>query len=245
MADELKLFRQSSLGLAYVINESIQVYHPTLGEICDFGEQEYYGMATGLTCNPSAYKVALYDMGLDYTTLGDFDFFIMMSQSLTQEMTAPLLGDLDLSKLVPGKNSETDEIVLCAEVGGEPKVIIDRALYVQLTDYLRKMHGFEKNVDKPADEYTKKYLIDRERKRLARQKKIPYKSMLKPLISSMVNQPGFKYDYQTVWDLPITVFNDSVNRIQKFLHYAQTMAGAYAGTVDLKQVNKEELNWLS
>lgn len=245
MNDELKLFRQSSIGMEYVINENIKVRHPTLGEICDFGEPEYYGMTTALTANPTAYKVALHDMGLDYTTLGDFDFFIMMSQNLSQEMTAPLLGELDLSKLVPGKNDETDEIVLCAEVGGEPKVIIDRALFVQLTDYLRKMHGFEKKVDKPADEYTKQYLIDRERKRLARQKRTPYKSMLKPLISSMVNQAGFKYNYQTVWDLPIPVFNDSVHRIQKFFHYTQTMGGVYAGTIDMKQINKEELNWLS
>ena len=245
MYDELKLFRQSSLGMDYIINENIRVRHPTMGEICEFGEQEYYGMATGLTCNPSAYKVALWDMGIDYTTLNDFDFFIMMSQSLPKEMTAPLLSDLDLSQLILGKNEETDEIVLCANINGEPKIIIDKAIYHLLTDYLRKIHGFEKKVEIPADEYTKKYLIERERKRIARQKKTPFKSMLRPLISSMVNQPGFKYNYQTVWDLPITVFNDSVNRIQKFLHYAQTMAGVYAGTVDLKQVNKEELNWLN
>jgi len=244
MFDELKLFRQSSLGTDYIITDNIKVRHPTLGDICEFGEQEYYGMVTGLTCNPSAYKVALWDMGIDYTTLSDFDFFAMMSQSLTHEMTAPLLGDLDLSKLILGKNNETDEIVLCTDVNGEPQVIIDRAIYFQLSEYLRKIHGFEKVVEIPADEHTKKYLIDRERKRIARQKKKPYKSMLKPLISSMVNQPGFKYDYSTVWDLPIPIFNDSVNRVQRFLHYAQTMAGAYAGTVDLKQVNKEELNWL-
>ena len=244
MVDELRLFRDTALGLDYVINDNIKIHHPTLAEICDFGEQEYYGMATALTCNPSAYKVALYDIGIDFSTLSDFDFFITMSQSLPQEMTRLLLGELDLSKLVPCKNEETDETVLCTVVEGEPKVIIDRALYTLLADYLRKIHGFEKKVDKPADEYTKKYLIERERKRLKRQKNRPFKSMLKPLISGMVNQPGFKYDYTTVWDLPITVFNDSVARVQKFLHYAQTMAGAYAGTVDLKQVNKKELNWL-
>ena len=244
MVDELRLFRNTALGLDYVINDNIKVHNPTLGEICDFGEQDYYGMATALTCNPSAYKVALFDMGIDFSTLDDFSFFVMMSQSLSQEMTRLLLGDLDLSKLIPGKNEETNEMVLCASVEGKPQVIIDRALYTQLSDYLRKIHGFEKKVDKPADEYTKKYLIDRERKRLKRQKNKPFKSMLRPLISSMVNQPGFKYDYTTVWDLPITVFNDSVARVQKYLHYAQTMAGAYAGTVDLKQVNKKELNWL-
>ena len=202
-------------------------------------------MATALTCNPSAYKVALFDMGIDFDNLGDFDFFTMMSQSLPKESTLPLLGDLDLSVLKPGRNNQTDEVVLCAEVDGQPEVIIDRALYTQLADYLRKIHGFEKKVDKPADHHTKMYLIERERKRIARHKKDKPKSMLKPLISSMVNQAGFKYDYQTVWDLPISVFNDSVTRIQKFLHYAQTMAGAYAGTIDLKQVNTEELNWLN
>ena len=244
MIDELKLFRQSSLGMEYALNENIKVRHPTLGEICDFGEADYYSMATALTCTPSAYKVALHDMGLDYTTLTDFDFFIMMSQSLSQDQTALLLGGLDLSKLTPAKNNETGETVLCDVSDDEARVVIDRAIYVHLADYLRKMHGFEKKVEKPADEFTKKYLIDRERKRIARQKKTPFKSMLKPLVSSMVNQSGFKYDYTTVWDLPIVIFNDSVARIQKFLHYAQTMAGAYAGTVDLKQVNKDDLNWL-
>ena len=77
MIDELKLFRQSSLGMEYIINDNIKIRHPTLGEICEFGEQEYYGMATALVCNPSAYKVALFDMGLDYTTISDFDFFII------------------------------------------------------------------------------------------------------------------------------------------------------------------------
>jgi len=245
MVDELLLFRQSSMGIDYIINEKIIVHHPTLSEMCDFGEQRYYSVATALTCNPSAYKVALYDMGIDFDTLCDFDFFIMMCQNLPVESTKLLLGDLDLSALRVGRNDETDEVVLCTEVDEQPEVVIDRALYTQLADYLRKIHGFEKKVDKPADKHTKMYLIDRERKRLARQRKEKPKSMLKPLISSMVNQPGFKYDYQTVWDLPISVFNDSVTRIQKFLHYTQTMGGCYAGTVDMKKINTEELNWLN
>ena len=74
MNDELRLLRNASLGLEYAVNDSIKIRNPTLGEICEFGEQEYYGMATALTCNPSAYKVALHDMGIDYTTLTDFDF---------------------------------------------------------------------------------------------------------------------------------------------------------------------------
>lgn len=245
MVDGLKLLRDSSLGIDYIINDNIKISHPTLGEICEFGESKYYSMAMSLCCNPSAYKVALHDMGIDWTTLSDFEFFIMMSQNLTQDMTAPLLGDLDLSKLILGRSNETDEILLCAETDGVLSVMIDRALYMQTSSYIRKMHGFEYKAEKPADEYTRKYLIEREKKRLKRRAKEPFESMLEPLVSSMVNQPGFKYDYSSVWDLSISAFNNSVVRTQKFLHYTQTMGGIYAGTISMKDINKDDLNWMN
>ena len=244
MKDELRLFMRSARGAEYVLNENISVRHPTLGEICEFGETEYYSMATALCGYPSLYKASLHDIGVDYTEITDYELFCMMSQGMGAETTAPLLGALDLSKLRLGKNDETGEIVLCDSVGGSPRVVVDRAIYTDLVGYLRNMHGFEKKDEIPADEYTKNYLIERERKRLARQKRKPFRSLLKPMISAMVNQPGFKYDYSTVWDLPIHIFNDSVARTQKFLHYSHLMTGAYTGNVSLKEVKREDLNWL-
>ena len=239
-------FYQSCKKIEHKITDRIKVKQPTLDSICEFGEQEYYGMATSLCSSPSAYKVALWDMGIDYTTISDFDFFIMMTQNLPQSMTAPLLGDLDLTSLRVAINDETEEKMLCdADENGEPQVVIDRAIFMFLTDYLRKMHGFEKKVEIPADEYTKKYLIDKERKRIKRQRNTPFKSMLKPLISSMVNQQGFKYDYDTVWDLSISVFNESITKTQKFLHYMQTMQGCYSGSISIEKINMNELNWLN
>ena len=242
--DDLKLLRQFFQGGVFVLNENITIRHPTLGEICDFGEEGYYAMATALCAYPSLYKTSLHDIGVDYTQITDFDFFCLMSKNMAQGMTAPLLGDLDLSVLELGKNMENDEMVLFEAVDGEHKCVIDRAIYTEMVGYLRGIHGFEKKDEMPADEYTKNYLIERERKRIARQRKTPFKSVLKPLISGMVNQPGFKYDYRTVWDLPIHIFNDSVHRTQKFLHYSNLMRGAYAGTVSLKEINKDDLNWL-
>jgi hypothetical protein len=245
VVDELKLLKQASLGIDYQISDNIIIHHPTLNEICEFGEQKYYGMVASLVCNPSVYKISLWDMGIDWNDISDFDFFVMMSQSLPKKLTEIILNDLDLSKLIPAHNNETNELILCQEIDGETKIIIDRALYTEMADYIRKIHGFEKKVERPADEHTKKYLIERERKHMARHKNEPHKSVLKALVSSMVNHPGFKYNYATVWDLPISIFNDSVSRIQKFLHYTQTMGGAYAGTIDLKNINTEELNWLN
>lgn len=244
MRDELKLFMLSSRGVDYRLNENISIRHPTLGEICEFGEMAYYSMASCLCGYPSLYKSSLHDIGIDYTQVTDYEFFCMVSQGMEAETTSILLGGLDLSKLKLGKNDETDEIVLCDSVDGMPRTLIDRAIYMDLVGYLRDMHGFEKKEEIPADEYTKNYLIERERKRLARHRKKPVRSILKPLISAMVNQPGFKYDYTTVWDLPIHVFNESVSRTQKFHHYSNLMTGVYTGNVNPKEVKKEDLNWL-
>ena len=248
--DELQLFRNSSTGIDYVLNDNITIHHPTLNEICEFGEQKYYSMVTSLTCSPAAYKVAIWDILKTYwTEISDYEFFLWMCSSLPLELTAILLGDLDLSKLHLAHNNETNQKVLVTELNGELSVVIDKALYFLMSDYIRKMHGFEKLEEPVAadDEHTKKYMIDRERKKIKRNMNKENKSMLKPLISSMVNHNGFKYNYSTVWDLPISAFNESVSKIQKYVTYTQTMQGVYSGCIDLKksQININELNWLS
>lgn len=245
--DELQIFKESSMGLGHRISDNIIIRSPTLEEICDFGEQKYYAMISSLTSSASDYKVVLWDtMGIDWTTISDWQFFVLMCKNFTREQTSILLGDLDLSKLSTAFNNQTNEEVLVQEYNENLEIVIDRAIYTELTDYIRKMHGFEKRVDKPADEHTKKYMIDKERRRVTRHKNDPLKSILKPLIGSMVNYYGFDYNYSTVWNLPISAFNESVSRIQKYINYTQTMHGIYSGCIDMKKgnINMEELNWL-
>lgn len=70
------------------------------------------------------------------------------------------------------------------------------------------------------------------------------KSFLLPLISSMVNHPGFKYKTNELKDIGIYQFMDSVNRLQVYENSTALLKGMYSGFIDTKQIDKKELNWM-
>lgn len=236
LIDELQLFR----GQDYVINEHITIHQPTLNEICDFGELRYYNMVYILTSTPSQYKVQLFDMGIDYEEISDFDLFVLLCRHLTVEDTSILFGNLDFSKCELMFNENKEPVL----VDFENDTLIDNIIYILMVEYLRSVHFIEKQVDKAGNAHTKQYLIDRERRQLGRKSKKQQKSVLIPLISAMTNCEQFKYNHDDVWNLHIYVFNDSVRRIQKIKNYDQIMQGAYSGCVDLKKIELESISWL-
>lgn len=237
LIDELQLYR----GDNYKVNDYIIIRQPTLGEICDFGEQRYFYVVSTICATPSEYKVQLHDMGIDYEEIREFEFFAMLSKTLTVEDTSIILGDIDLSNFMPMQDRETGEMVLYDVVNN---FILDFLAYNLMTNFLRKMHGFKKIVDKAGNAATKRILIETEKRSLKRQKSKKYKSILVPLISSMVNCDHFKYNHSNVWDLPIYAFMDSVKRVQKIKNCDQLIQGAYSGNIDLKKIPREDLNWL-
>lgn len=238
MIDELQLFR----GKDYVINDKITIRQPTLNDICDLGEQRYFNMVSSLCATPSDYKVMLADnCGVDYEKVGEFEFFCMIRDSLSVEDTSIIFGDLDLKLLKFAENMQTKELVLC---DGKNNIYFDNTIYTLVVDYLRAIHGFEKKVDIAGNEHAKQYLLDKERRKLQRQTNKKYESMLIPLVSAMVNCEQFKYNHDTVWNLPIYVFMDSVRRIQKLKSYNQLTQGIYAGTIDAKTLSEDSLNWM-
>lgn len=238
MIDELQLFR----GKDYIVNEHITIHHPTLNEICDYGEQKYYSMVSTLCATPSDYKVFLFDnLGVDYEKITEFEFFCTLCKGLSINETSILFGDLDFGCFDLAQNNQNGQIILYDNIH---HIVIDEALYKIITEYLRCIHNFEKRVDIAGNAHTKKYLIDKERRQQQRRKKEKYKSMLIPLVSAMVNCEQFKYNHNTVWELPIYVFMDSVKRIQKLKNYNQLMQGVYAGTIDLKTLSQDSFNWM-
>lgn len=237
--DELKIYR----GNDYVINDKIIIHQPTLEEICDFGEEKYFSFISRFTSIPVDYIAQLEDAGIKYETMSDFDLFLLTSKSFTPEYSRLLFGDLDFSKLFMMKCEENQQIGLYEsdnkEQGALP--IIDKYIHTIMVDYIRKSHGLKRNNVKCGNTAMREYLIDESRERMLNINK--FKSVLKPLISSMINTSEFKYGHNEVWNLKINAFMDSINRIQLIKNYEQTMQGIYAGTIDFKK-NKSQLNWL-
>ncbi len=80
----------------YAINDYIRIIIPTVGEVID-NEDEYYSLVSALTSSPIDYMVALDDAGIDFTTINDYDLFLILFGGLKTQNTKLIFGDLDLS----------------------------------------------------------------------------------------------------------------------------------------------------
>lgn len=179
-------------GDDYVINDHIKIHQPTIGEVADYGEAQYFSMVHSLCAIPSDMKAILWDMGIDWCELDDFSLFQMLSQTLTPDKTGILFGDLDFSKMRPFKNKQNDEIVLADKETG---IIIDKLIYIRIVTYLRKLHNITPKVEKTKSKTVKKWLIEEDRKKMETSKNKPFRSYLLPLISAVKVKQGYTKTY--------------------------------------------------
>ena len=235
--DTVKMY----FGKDYRINDKITLKSPSIGDIIDFGEREYYSMVYTLTCIPSDMKSQLEDMGINYMKISDFELFILLTRNLKQETTALLLGDLDLSKFEPVVNQENGNLCLYDE---ENDILIDQLMYMNIVGYIRLLHNIKPKIEKAATETVRQILIKLDRDKIAKAKNEPYKSQLKDLISGMMRYPGFKYKSWELQQCSLYEFMDTVQGAQIYVSTTALLKGMYSGMVDTSKINKKEFNWL-
>ena len=277
--DKLKLY----LGFDYKINDYITVKQPTVGNIALFGEKKYYNMVYGLCSIPSDMKSQLWDMGIDWNDISDFELFILLTRQMGVDQTKLILGDkLDLSKFEIGTGKSTglpllycriDTLFPKEEQGNKKNgllskmrkkpnnqdniisetmddyIIIDELVYERMVMQIRAMHNIKVKVEHAANKFTKMALIEEDRQRIQinqikKQKNNGDDSILLPLVSAMVNSAEFKYNAQELVNIGIYQFMDSVQRIQLIRSSDALLKGIYGGMLDVKSLNKEDLNWL-
>ena len=239
--DELKIYR----GKDFVVSKYIILHQPTLNEICDYGERDYYSMIYNFTATPQSLKVQLWDMGIDYTEITPYQlFYQLLYRMYSQEKTSIIFGDLDFSKFQLMQRKDDESILLYQEIDGE-SVIIDEYTYNVIVDYLCKSHFIERDLKIPMTKSAKMILIEDAREEMEANKNKEYHSTLKNLVSAMINSEGFKYNHSQVWDMKINAFMDSVKRIGKIKNAQLLLQSGYSGFgVNLKEINNKQLDWL-
>lgn len=267
--DDLKIYRGSDIR----ITDKIVVTQPTIDQIIEFGEKQYFQTVHCLTGVGADFKWQLWDyFNIDYTTIDDFDFFkLMIWKSLSSKkaiykelkenpeqyedyinkMTKEdwdellfnpinlVLKDIDFADFEEYESDKSQETILYDK---EHDITIDRFVYARIVDAVRKIHGFKRNNEIPANEITKMDLIDdaRDEAMMASQK--PYKSVLKPLISALAVKTG-QLGSESIWNTKINMFFDSIKRINKIQDAELLLQGAYSGFASLKDVDKSRLDW--
>lgn len=223
-----------------VINDFVSIRIPTVGEIIE-NEDSYYNLVHLLTAMPIDLMVLLDDAGTDFSTINDYDLFITLFGVFKQCDTKLIFGDLDLSPFEFAIDEDNGRPVML-----DPKTErrFDRALQVNIAETLRKIHHLEKNTRKPGNEEARKYMIERARKKMNRNRRRKRDSQLEDLIVAMVNTEQFKYDFAGTLELSIYQFNESVRQVTHKQNYSNLMFGIYSGSIDPKTINQDDLNWL-
>lgn len=225
----------------FAINDYIKVMIPYVGDIID-NEDAYYNLVSIITAMPIDMMVQLDDVGIDFTTINEYELFLIMFAGLKEQDTSLIFGDLDLSKFTYDENKQNGQIIL---IDHESGIKIDKVIHSQIADVLRKIHHLEKNRRKPANEEAKAYMLKRARDKQRRHRNRTQDSSLESLIVAMVNTKEYKYDFEGTRELSIYQFNESVRQVIKKVDYDNRMYGVYTGTINPKDLSQDDLNWLT
>ena len=210
--------------------------------------------------------------GIDYTQIEDFELFKKMIcgllsskkkiykelkenpeqyeeyiNKMTEEdwedllfnPTSLILKDIDFADFEEYKSDKSEETILYDK---EHDITIDRFVYSKMVDAVRKIHGFKRNNEIPANEITKMDLIDDARDDAMMSSQKEYKSVLKPLISALAVKTG-QLGSESIWNTKINMFFDAIKRINKIQDATLLLQGAYSGFASLKGVDKTRLDW--
>ena len=150
--DELQIYR----GKDFIVNDKIQIHQPTLGEICDWGEQNYFSFIYNITATPTDLKYFLSLSGIDWNEISEYELFLKIYKVFDVETTRILFGDLDFASFHPMVREDNGEIVLYDDISD---ILIDRSIYEIIVNYVRKAHNLKKNIERAMNETTKTVLI--------------------------------------------------------------------------------------
>lgn len=170
-----------------------------------------------------------------YSNLSDED----KSEMLINPMQL-LLKDVDLADFIECTDTKINQPILYNQ---EKDITIDRTVYARMVDVIRRMHGFKRNNQIPANESTKRDLIEDARDEYIANKNQPFKSVLMPYTSALINHPNCSYKHSDIWELGINAFFDSIRRIDRIQNATLLLQGAYSGFASLKGVDKKILDW--
>lgn len=238
--NELKLY----FGDNYEINQYITIHNPTVGDVIEMGETEYFSALHSLITIPSDMKSILWDRGICWMDISDYDLFFMLAPTIPLEQSMIFFGELDFTKFLPGINDENGEPVLLQFTQDHFPIVIDSGIYLRIVKVLRTMHNITPKVEYAMNKTTRNILIELDREERLKRKNADEISTLQPLISAMVNSEGFKYDLQGIRNMPYYAFLDSIQRISLIKNSSALLQGCYGGWVDGSKIDKENLNWL-
>ena len=244
--DKLKMY----FGEPYTIDcgeicNNLVVKQPTIGDILQFGETEFYQTLNIFICNTTMYRYPLWQMDIDWNVISDFDLFCIMYTGIDHDASQIIFDGIDFSKFEKRIRVKDDkeELVLFNE---ESNVLIDENVHNHFSQYLRNVFNIFPEEKFTSDPIMKEWFIKRDKRQLEidkEAKKIKSFS-IQPIISACINHPGFKYKLHDLYNVGVCEFYDSVKRLQIYESSTALMKGMYSGFIDTSKIDMENVNFM-
>ena len=240
--DVMKMY----FGDDYYAAPKICIHQPSIGEIIEYGETAFWSNVTMLCGNTTSFRLQLWNNGIDWNKISDFELFSSIISGMSIEKTNIFFGELDFTKMRPIENKDEKLVLVYMP---DPEIQIDEEMYNRIIGYLRLMVNYYPKIEKAKNKATKEALIWEDEMNLKNAERLKkdekfQPSTLFPLISAALNHPGFKYKKNELKEVGIFEFMDSIRRLQVYESTTSLMKGMYSGFVDTSKLKLDkELNW--
>lgn len=249
--DKLKLF----FGEPYEIDlegveGKIVMSQPTIGDIVKLGEKRFFNTLHVFTANTTTFRLQLWEKGLDWNDISDFDMFTKLIITAEKEIYQLFLPDIDFGtfgiyqKQVPDSD---DKIIVLYDP--KNKIEITEQVYFHISQYLRNVFNIFPEEKITHDAIMKRWFIEKDKRELRnaelkKQNDKDVDSGLVSVISACVNHPGFKYKSNELKTLNAYQFYDSVKRLQVYESTTALQKGMYSGFMDTKKIKFDDYNFM-
>ena len=267
--DDLKIYRGSDIR----ITDKIIVTQPTIDQIIEFGEKQYFQAVHCLTGVGADFKWQLWDyFGVDYTKIDDYELFkLMIWKNLSSRKKI-------YKELMENKEEYEEELKGITEeelndlLFNPLSLILKDIDFADFEEYQSDKNDetilYDKEHDITIDRLIYSRIVDAVRKihGFKRNNEIPGNEATKMIFIEDAREDAMiasKKEYKSIlkplisalavktgqlgndsiWNTKINMFFDSIKRINKIQDAELLLQGAYSGFASLKGIDKNRLDW--
>lgn len=240
--DKLKIY----FGIPYIIDVpsaegTIEINVPKMRKFVLAGEKRFMQTLNVFTTNTTEYRLPLWDAGIDWNDISDFELFCMLYTQIDNEISETFISGIDFSDFELMQRDDT--LIL---YNSKLDLTINEEVYQHIAQYLRLIFRIDVVEKLTKDSNLKTLYINKDRSELENKKKKKDTSShsIQPIISACVNHPGFKYNLQQVLDMSVYEFYDSVERLNIYENTTAVLRGMYSGFVDGSKFSSNDYNFM-
>jgi hypothetical protein len=238
--DRLKIF----FGDPLVIDEDgvrgvVTVKAPTIGDILAIGESRFYSNLSILVGNTTQFRLMLWEAGIDWNTITDFQLFIIMYKQLEPDVIGLLFDNIDFQNFEVYERPKEDGSMERYLYDKETDTEITELVYQYFHQYLQNVFNMKPERELTPDKMLKEAWIRKDQIELRQKQKKGENSSFSfvPLISTYINHPGTKHSLKELREVGVAEFFDSLKRIQVYEHATAVLKGMYSGFVNSKDID--------